>query len=152
MKTAYLRRVLIGVSAAALALTFAGATLATTRIEGTPVAWFDRIGPAGCATSTARCVAEDDAASTADPATTTPDDDYLAITSAMIPDAGTDDLLIAGQAACTTLDEEPAPDMAYANGVALGISSYYGWSAEQSGVVLGAAIAAWCPTYDYLMS
>jgi hypothetical protein len=76
---------------------------------------------------------------------------YLSVVSPAIPSASDNDLIIAGRAVCITLDETPSPTSATFLGIATGITDNFPWSWEQAGTVMGAAVTAWCPTYDYLL-
>lgn len=139
MKT---RNLMVGGAAIALAVVFGGLALTgdADEIAGEPVSWFDSIAPPTDLESSGGGEAD------------APELIYLDVVSEQIPDASDADLLLAGRSSCAGLTDAVVPvDDAYADGLAIGLTvTWPDWSTYQAQFVVGAAIATWCPQFDYL--
>jgi hypothetical protein len=107
---------------------------------------------AGAATAAATSDTSYDSDSTADPdLPDTPEEIYLTVVRPELPIATDSELLTAGHAVCTTLDQTTAPDASALTGLALGLNNAYGWPIESTGAVIGSAVGSFCPEYGYVI-
>ncbi len=76
---------------------------------------------------------------------------FLTVTNNKIHDQSDAVLLDAGWTTCGTLDQTAYPTTDTLVGIGLGMASRYGWTMEQAGTVVGAAVSAFCPQHEYLI-